>query len=106
MCRFVDAVQTGDTNALGELEREVASAVGSDLPNSDYTVEKCAVVGDVTVACEVSFSGQPGVHGFHVVPVNAKYNDGALIPPDGEEVRYEVEGHLGRGELGEFASLP
>lgn len=39
-------------------------------------------------------------------PVNAEYNDGELITPDGEKVRYEVEGYLGRGERAEFASLP
>lgn len=106
MCRFVDAVQTGDASALGEAERAVADGGGGDLPSSDYTVEDCVLVGDVTVACEVSFPGQSGVFGFHVVPTNAEYNDGQLITPDGGDVRYEVEGYLGRGQRGEFASLP
>ena len=106
MCRFVAAAQTGDTSALGEVEQETASAVGSELPDSDYVAEDCWLVGDVTIACEVLFSGQPTVLGFHVVPANAEYNDGELITPDGEDVRYEVDGYLGTGERGEFASLP
>ena len=44
-------------------------------------------------------AAQPG---FHVVPVKAEYDDGQLITPDGEPVRYEVEGYLGAKEPGTF----
>ena len=72
---------------------------------SDYNVEACLLIGVVIVACEVFSSSRPGVVGFHVVPVNAEYNDCAICTTDGEEVRYEVDGYLGRGERGDFASL-
>lgn len=106
VCRFVDAVRADDTSGLGDGEQEVAEAVGDDLPEGAYTVEGCVLVGDVTVGCEVSFAGQPGVRGFSVVPVNAEYDDGALVPPEGEQVRYEVVEHLGAGEPGDFTALP
>jgi len=67
--------------------------------------EACLLIGEVTVGCEVFSSSRPGVLGFHVVPVNAEYNDCAICTTDGEEVRYEVDGYLGRGERGDFASL-
>ena len=71
----------------------------------DCNVKACLLIGEVIVAGEVSFSGATGVLGSHVVPVNAEYNDGDISKTDGEEVRYEVEGYLGRGERGDFASL-
>jgi hypothetical protein len=106
LCRVVTAAQSGDVAALSEGEQEVAGAVGDELAGTAYAVEECVLVGDVTVACEVSFEGEEQVLGFHVVPVDAEFVDGAIVTEDGGDVRYEVDGYLGRGERGSFASLP
>jgi hypothetical protein len=104
VCRFLAAVQAGDVAGLSEGEREAAGAVGAELPPGGWAVEVCELVGDITVACEVSMAASEDLLGFHVVPVNAAYEDGELTTDDGEDVRYEVEGYLGRGKPGSFTS--
>lgn len=102
VCRFVTAVQADDLDSLSELEREVAGSVGEDLPDGTWAIRRCELAGDITVLCELSFDASPQTLGFHLVPVNAEYVDGALVTPEGEPVRYEVEGYLGTGEPGSF----
>lgn len=89
VCRFVTAVQAGDTTGLSAAERQVAATV-DDLPDGAPEIDSCELVGDVTVTCTVVFAGSDAPVGFSVVPVNAEYDDGALLTEDGEAVRYEV----------------
>lgn len=102
VCRFVDAVQAGRLDTLSELEAEAAGAVGAEMPAGAWGIAACELAGDVTVLCELEFAESPLNLAFHVVPVNAEYNDGQLITPNGEPVRYEVEGYLGAKEPGTF----
>jgi len=101
VCRYVTAVQADDAGGLSPEEQEVAAAAEGDLPAGEWTTA-CELVGDVTALCEVAFADPPELRGFHVAPVNAQYDDGALITPDGEPVRYEVVEDLGTGAAGSF----
>lgn len=106
VCRFLDAARSGEVSALSEGEQAVAGTLGDELPDGTYVVEACELIGDVTVACEVSFDDAAQPLGFHVGPVNAEFLDGQLITPEGEDVRYEVVDYLGTGEPGSFTVVP
>jgi hypothetical protein len=100
VCRYVTAVQADDPSGLSAEEQAVAAAA-EDLPAGEWT-STCELVGDVTVLCEVTFGQAPELRGLHVAPVYAEYDDGKLITPDGEAVRYEVVDDLGTGPAGSF----
>jgi hypothetical protein len=95
MCRFITAAQAGALDELSDGEAAVAGAVEGELPPGDWEIERCDLVGDVTVLCVLGFDSSAVSLGFHVVPVNAEYNDGELLTEDGEDVRYEVAEYLG-----------
>jgi hypothetical protein len=104
LCRFVVAVQAGDLVDLSEEEQAVAAVV-TDLPGGPWTVDSCELEGDVTVLCQATFTEapEPGrTAGFYVGPVNGEFNDGRIIVPEGETLRYEVNQYLGLGKPGSF----
>ena len=109
LCEFVVALQSGDLSTLSADERAVAEPV-DDFPADPWEVDSCELVGDVTVLCEITFTGpqepnsEPTSAGFYLQPANGEYDgDGGLIVPPGEELRYAVIEYLGLGVGGTFA---
>ena len=99
VCRFVTAVQSGDLSTLTEAERDVAAGI-DDLPDDPWVLDRCELIGDVTVHCQVEFQTQeqnsePAAAGFSVGPSNGTYDDGQITTPQGEDLRYEVDEYLG-----------
>lgn len=110
LCAFVSAVQSGKTSGLTSTERQVAKTA-KNLPKGPYAVSSCVLEGDVTARCEITFttasrsSGRTAA-GFSVQPANGQYNDGRIILPPGEKLRYQVIGYRGLGMTGDFGAEP
>ena len=91
LCTFLTAVDTGNTGGLTAQERDLVAGA-SPLPAHSWSSGDCALEGDITVKCTVTFpAGSPTTSvDFWVQPTNGVYNDGALTFPDGEEPAYAV----------------
>ena len=95
VCRFVIAVQTDDVTGLSTDERRVA-ARANGLPRRSWTPGACELVGDVTVRCDVRFTGvAPVVAQLLLQPTNGDFRDGVIVLPPGVALRYGVVDYLG-----------
>ncbi len=90
-CEFLTALQTDDPQLLRDSERAVLARSG--LPPRPWRLVRCALEGDVTVACRVDLGATgAATHVLTLEPVNAEYDGEQLQTDAGKDLDYAVTG--------------